>query len=570
MIILPCHQKTPAWHAARAKYYRTASRAPIVMGASLYGTTRNDLMAEIKNGVIKEVDANTQALFAAGHAAEDAARKIVEGYLKNPLLPLTCLSDDEYLLASSDGINENIRVGWEHKLWNEKLAAQVRAKELDPFYYWQLEHQAIVGKLEYVIFTCSDGTKERAVHMKYVPVAGRAEALLAGWRQFDRDLANYQHVEALPPVTAAPVMALPALSIQVRGEISLVDNLNVFGHELTAFIARIPEKPETDQQFADCKAACKALQDAQDALDAAEAHALGQISSFDEMKRTKAALFDLARSTRLAVEKLVTAREQTIKAEIVQAGKAAYAEHLAGLNKRLGHNYMPGLPENFATVIKNKRTIASLHDAVDTELARVKIESNAVADRIQVGLNTLREWAKGYELLFADTAQLVLKDADDLLNVIKLRIAEHKSAEQQRLEAEREKMRSEEQARAETEARAKVEAEQRQQREQAEAKALQERKEQEVEDRRVAAALAAEEERLQADRRRQDELRRQTEEREAESRRAADAERQKNLDTDQLIAALYERIKGVRGYTGISKAIETYLAKADKTQRQAA
>ena len=53
----------------------------------------------------------------------------------------------------------------------------------------------------------------------------------------------------------------------------------------------------------------------------------------------------------------------------------------------------------------------------------------------------------------------------------------------------------------------------------------------------------------------------------AEASRAIEVDRQKTLDTDQLIVALYERIKGVRGYTGIAKAIETYLA---KTERKAA
>lgn len=544
MRILNCHQGDASWHAYRAKYPRTASRAPIVMGASLYGMTRNDLMAEIKNGVVKDIDANTQALFDVGHAAEDAARKIVEGYLKAPLLPLTCLTDDEYLLASFDGVNEDMRVGFEHKLANEKLFAQIRARSLDPFYYWQLEQLAAVGNLDYIIFMCSDGTEERAAYLKYFPVTGRREALLAAWAQFDRDLEVYQHVEVIPAATAAPVMALPALSIQVNGAITLTDNLKVFGEKLTAFIAQIPERPSSDQEFANCKSACKALQDAQDALDAAEAHALGQISSFDEMKRTKAALYDLARSTRLSVEKMVAAREQQIKAEIVQAGKVAYAEHLAGLTKRLGMP-MPGLPESFAVVIKGLRTTTSLQNAVDTELARCKIEANACADRIQINQNALREWAKGYEFLFADTGQLVLKDADDLLNIIKLRIAEHKAAEVARLGAERDRIRAEEQAKAETEARAKVEAEQRVQRERADAKARQEREDQDIEDKRVQAALAAEEARLQAERNKA-------------------AAKHDSTDIDQIIVALAERIKGQKAYAGIAKAIAAYLAKKVK------
>jgi hypothetical protein len=450
--ILPIHQGSANWHAARAKYYRTASRAPIVMGASLYGTTRNDLMAEIKNGVTKEIDANTQALFDAGHAAENEARKIVEGFLKASLLPLTCLSDDEYLLASFDGINEKIRVGFEHKLANEKLLAQIRAKELDPFYYWQLEHEALVGNLGYIVFMCSDGTKERAAYLKYVPVPGRAEQLLAGWKQFDADLAGYQYVEVLPAAAAAPTMALPALSIQVNGSISLTDNLKVFGEKLTAFIAGLPEKPETDQEFADAEAAIKTLEKAQEALEAAEASALAQVATVDEMRRIVALYAGQARQTRLMLTKLVATRKETIRVEIVQAGKNALTAHVATLNKRLGKPYMPLIAENLAGVIKGKKTIASLHDAVDTEVARAKIELNETADRIEINLNCLRELAKDHTFLFADTAQIVLKANDDLTALVKLRISEHKAAEEKRLEAEREKIRAEEQAKAEAKA----------------------------------------------------------------------------------------------------------------------
>lgn len=464
MKILDCKQGDASWHAARAKYYRTASRAPIMMGASLYGMTRNDLMAEIKSGVVKDIDANTQALFDAGHAAEDGARMIVEGHLHNqyghpvPLLPLTCITDDEYLLASFDGINEDFRVGFEHKLANEKLFAQIRAKSLDPFYYWQLEQLILVGNLEYIIFMCSDGTKERAAYLKYVPVPGRAEQLIAGWKQFEVDLAGYKHVEVIPAATAVPVMALPALSIQVNGAITLTDNLKVFGERLEAFIAGIDKNPSTDQAFADCEAAVKTLEKAQEALEAAESSALAQTASIDEMRRTVALYAGQARSTRLMLAKLVATRKETIRIDIVQGCRTALAEHVAGLTKRLGKPYMPPIAEDFAGVIKGKKTITSLRDAVDTELARCKIAANEVADRIQLNLIALRD-AGTYHFLFADAAQIVLKAPDDLTALVKVRIADHVAAEAKRLEAEREKIRQEEadKLRRETEAKKKAE-----------------------------------------------------------------------------------------------------------------
>ena len=107
---------------------------------------------------------------------------------------------------------------------------------------------------------------------------------------------------------------------------------------------------------------------------------------------------------------------------------------------------MPVIQADFAGVIRGKKTIASLHDAVDTELARAKIEANAIADRIEINLNSLRDMAKDHAFLFADIAQIVQKENDDLVALIKVRIADHAAAEQKRLDGERERIRAEEQA----------------------------------------------------------------------------------------------------------------------------
>ncbi|HEY4720773.1 MAG TPA: hypothetical protein VII92_02930, partial [Anaerolineae bacterium] len=120
----------------------------------------------------------------------------------------------------------------------------------------------------------------------------------------------------------------------------------------------------------------------------------------------------------------------------------------AGLNKRLGKSYV-NLPfPDFAAWIRGKKTIASLRDAVDTALARAKIDSNVVADKMQINLNTLQSLGEDYSFLFADLPQIVGKDNDDFTALVKVRISEHAAAEAKRLEAEREKIRAEEEAKA--------------------------------------------------------------------------------------------------------------------------
>src|SRR5690606_13529685 len=105
---------------------------------------------------------------------------------------------------------------------------------------------------------------------------------------------------------------------------------------------------------------------------------------------------------------------------------------------------LPAINEGFAGAMKGKRTLATLQDAVDTELARLKIEANEWAEKIRENLDILREVASGYEALFRDRQDLVLKDAETVRLIAQQRVAEHKAEEERKLEAERERIRQEE------------------------------------------------------------------------------------------------------------------------------
>lgn len=448
MKILNVTQGSPEWLAARAQHF-CASEAPVMMGQS-HLMTRTELLRLKASGDAHEASPFVQKLWDKGHAAEAAARVVIEAQIGEELYPATISDDHGYLLASYDGITMDGRIGFEHKLWNEELAAQVRAKTLSPAYYWQLEQQILIAGIDLrIIFVVSDGTPEKMVQMEYTAVPGRAQVLMAGWKQFDEDRANYQHVEVLPPAVAAPLKDLPALSIQVNGSISLISNLDLFGQRLTQFIEDIDKNPSDDQAFANTEAAIKALNRAQEALEAAEASALAQTASIDDMRRTVAAYSKLARDNRLMLEKLLKARKEAVRSEILAEGVNAFKAHIAKLNTRLGKPYMPPIDTDFAGAMKGKKTVASLRDAVSTELAHAKINANEAADRIELNLRTLRELASEHTFLFADAAQIVLKEPDDLTALVKVRIAEHRAEQDRKLEAERERIRKEEAERIE-------------------------------------------------------------------------------------------------------------------------
>lgn len=442
-------QGSAEWHALRAQHF-TASEAPAMMGASKY-QTRTDLLTMKKTGIAPEVTQAQQYIFDKGHATEALARPLVEVMIGEELYPV--VGTDGNLLASMDGATMLGETLFEHKLWNESLAAQVRAENLDPHYYWQLEQQLLVSGAERVIFVCSDGTPENFVHMEYRPVAGRAAQLVEGWKQFEADLANFDLAEAPSIVVGKAPDELPALRIELTGMVT-ASNLKVFEESALAVIDSVKTTLVTDQDFADAKKAVKWCGDVEQAVDTAKKQALSQTQSIDELFSALTRISAHARDTRLKVNKLVQAQELLVKTNIKQKAEQSLAEHVAAINKTLGRVTLPAVAADFAGAMKNKRTIASLQDAVDTELARAKIAASQAADAIRLNLASLAELAADYAFLFNDIQLLVMKANGDLVALIKVRISEHKKAEEQKAEAQREQIRQQELQRIADEAKA--------------------------------------------------------------------------------------------------------------------
>lgn len=445
MIIHEVAQGTPEWHALRANHF-TASEAPAMLGVSKY-QTRTQLLQAKKSGISPEVDPATQRLFDQGHATEAAARPIVERIIGEDLYPVVGTRGN--LLASLDGIDMLETVVFEHKSLNKSLVEQIKAGELEPHYWAQLEQQLFVSGAERAIFACSDGTEENLHWLEYWPVPGRIEQIIAGWKQFEEDLAVFEvQAPAEPSAIGRSPENLPALHIEVTGMVT-ASNLAAFKDHALAVFAGINRDLQTDQDFANAESTVKWCSSVEDKLKAAKQHALSQTASIDELFNAIDAISESARATRLELDKLVKARKEARRLEIKQGAEQALAAHIDTINKRIGKVQLPAIAADFAGAIKGKRTISSLQDTVDTELARAKIKASEVAAGIEVNLASLRELAAEHAFLFADAQQLVLKANDDLVSLIKVRIAEHQQAEQRRLDAERERIRAEEQARLE-------------------------------------------------------------------------------------------------------------------------
>lgn len=452
-------QGSPEWIEIRRKF-NPASLAPVVMGAAKH-TKRSELIRMLATGAEKEFsDWFQENILDPGHAIEEAARPIAESITGEELYPVTGVNDELGLLASYDGITMLGDVTWECKSWNEAKAAQVREGKVPEEDVWQVIQQLAVSGAEKSLYMVTDGTEEKTVHCWYSLQPGDTDTLVAHWAQLQEDVANYTHKEVVPEVVAAPQETLPALVVKVTGSLAITDNLDVFGQALTGFVDRLNLAPKSDQDFADLEAATKALKKAEEALTHEEDRALAQADGIEALRRTVNQYRDLARTTRLRAEKVVKAEKENRRNEIRMAALEAFRAHVEQINATFsGRVRLPEIAVDIAGVMKGKRTISSLEDAADTEVARAKIEANRVADEYRKNLAILDAEAKGYEFLFHDTADLVTISPEHLAGVIQGRIAAHKEAEQLKLEAERERIRQEEEAKARREAEAKAEQE---------------------------------------------------------------------------------------------------------------
>lgn len=472
MKIVNLIQGTAEWHAHRAQHHN-ASDAPAMMGCSPY-KTRAQLIREVATGIAQEVDAATQRRFDDGHRFEELARPYAEEIIGEELFPVT--GTNGKLSASFDGLTLLGDVAFEHKSLNDQLRAAMvdgcTGADLPLLYQVQMEQQLAVSDASRVLFMASkwDSNDELVEerHCWYVSNPGLRDKIVAGWAQFEADVAAYEQVNV---AVAEPVAAgrapdtLPALSIQVTGMVT-ASNLAEFKENALAVLGSINRELQSDEDFANAEKTvtwCKAVEER---IEATKQQVLGQTADIDAVFRTMDDVSAETRKIRLELDKLVTKRKEERRTEIGNTARRAVIDHVQAINETLGAHAIPmpaTLVADLQAAIKGKRSFSSMQDAVDSVAANAKVSASQAADRIRANIAILDGHAE-HATLFADRVQLCASKApDDLRNLVAARIAQHQQAEQKRLDDERAKIREEEEARArklaEEEARAKARVE---------------------------------------------------------------------------------------------------------------
>ena len=455
-------QGTPEWHQLRDTHL-TASDASAMMGASKY-KSRAQLMKEKKYGVKEDITPAKQALFDKGHAAEESARQLLEVDMLECFAPVVGSAEIEglNLLASLDGLSEDGLTIFEHKLWNAVLADNVKNGVLEPSHYWQLEHQLLVSGAETVLFMVSDGTAEQSETMHYASNPERRDRLIAGWKQFSADMADFE-LEARQEIVIAEKASLPLISYSVKGT-EIVTNISSCLDKIKEMASKEMSKVlETDQDFADKDRLNKDVKDARAGLKEMISKVRGEFVSYSQFEEVAQQMDGVLQQMQSHGEKQVKQAKDAKKAAIKLNGEKALADLAKECDAILAPMTLVGVSKlmmpDFDLAMKGLRTIDSLENAVSVTVAAAKIEINQVMDRVTPNLQYLRENASEYKFLFSDAQNLVNQDAEPFQAVVKSRIAEHQEAEKIRLNAEREKIRLEEEAKAQRDVEAKAEQE---------------------------------------------------------------------------------------------------------------
>lgn len=487
-------QGTAEWHAYRSERFN-ASDAPAMMNCSPY-KTRTELLNERKTGLTPEVDDHTQRIFDNGHRYEELARPLAEKILGEDLYPVTGSID--FLSASFDGLTMDESIVFEHKSLNDKLRAVNSVEDLPLNYRVQMEQQLLVSGAEKCLFMATKWDNDELVdekHFFYSSDDKLRDDIIFGWEQFKTDLEDHEVKAVVELPKADAIMDLPAVIVQVKGELTLC-NMGDVRPQFDDFLANAITIMVTDEDFAMAEEESKlARKTAKRCLDTAKG-VVDQTSSISEVTRELELYAAKFNALALSQEKSVKTQKEARKVAIMSESVKAYSVYKDALEAEISPIRLIVQAPDFAGAMKAKRTISSLEDAVASELALAKINADAAAKEIRSCLAYLDETAKDHRFLFNDLQTIINLDRSHFEMTVRVRVESHKKAEADKLEAQRMQIELDAKRKAEAEQAEKLEAERAIVRAEEQAKIAKERAEQEYLDK---VALDATREKLEAE-----------------------------------------------------------------------
>jgi len=447
-------QGSEAWREYRRNKFN-GSDAPAMMGVSPY-ETRGALLRRMATGHDRDVsDFTRERVFAKGHEVEETERAAVEMETGLDLPPATF--EAGILSVSLDGFDPLDRVSWECKQWNAEKAQAVAEGRVPDCDVAQVQAGMMLSGAEYAIYSLSDGDEKRA-SITVERDLDVMSLILAGWRQFLADLLEFDLSAALedsePEFEAVDRGTLPALVFEASAEIK-TSNLEDYTERAVALFGEISTDLQTDEDFAQAETDVKFCGDVETKVASAIDAILDQTGGVRKAIDALESLKETARRKRLDLGKLVKARKDEIREELIQGARdriQAFAGEVASY--RLGGRRIPFDEPDLAGAAKGKRLRSSIEDALDQAVANAKLEISATADTMRRNRDTLeaREDLQLLREIAPDLVGRLTDDPESFEALIESKVRKH----EQTVQAEQERR---ERAQAEKEAREAEQAE---------------------------------------------------------------------------------------------------------------
>lgn len=178
-------QGSQEWHDLRAKYYKTASRTPVVLGLSPF-SKNEDLAKELKHG-IKPYYNNAMR---RGNELEPMVRELANKHFNDVFEPAVGVNAD--FLASLDGINFDGDTIIEIKV-SEKTYNEIKSGFIPPYYKAQILHQLYVfeAKTAYLV-AYSEINNDIAVSDPINDDPVWFWDMVSAWDKFDEFMGSYE------------------------------------------------------------------------------------------------------------------------------------------------------------------------------------------------------------------------------------------------------------------------------------------------------------------------------------------------------------------------------------------
>ncbi len=147
-IFIDVEQRTEEWHNLRRDKIG-ASACPAIMGESPYATP-----GDVWDQMVLGKETKVTPAMQRGTDLEDAARIMFNTFHRTNFEPAVTVSQEfPFMMASLDGIDQNIKKILEIKIPGKTVFQKCLDQEIPEYWKWQIQHQlAVTGYQEAILY----------------------------------------------------------------------------------------------------------------------------------------------------------------------------------------------------------------------------------------------------------------------------------------------------------------------------------------------------------------------------------------------------------------------------------